>query len=199
LIRDRARGQASPRGEAAVARGRGPIRARHGLGLLLGLLLGLIVALVVACATGQRSAVGTWGGAVPRDERDLALAALPAAAQRTFLPLSQVFYERIASRRFNSRATFDDPSVRQFFPSVAAYSDYYAALVDVLDRAHFRFNQPTRIELLELAATGDGMLTLSLRFVGKNDLPLRWWNTSLLRKDEWRWHDGRWWVVPGKV
>ena len=93
---------------------------------------GLVVGLLAGCATGGSGA--SWGAAVPRDERDLALAGLPTAAQEAFLPLSQVFYERIASRRFNSRATFDDPSVRQFFPSVAAYSDYYASLVDVLDR-----------------------------------------------------------------
>ena len=152
--------------------------------------------LVGCAATGG---AGSWGGEVPRDERDLAFAGLPVEAQRAFLPLTQVFYERIASRRFNSRATFDDPSVRQFFPSVAAYSDYYAALVDVLDRAHVKNNQPSQIELLALNATGDGVLELSLRFVGRNDLPLRWWNASVLRTDEWRWQDGRWWVVPGKV
>jgi hypothetical protein len=43
------------------------------------------------------------------------------------------------------------------------------------------------------------VLELSLRFVGRNDLPLRWWNASVLRTDEWQWRDGRWWVVPGKV
>jgi hypothetical protein len=89
--------------------------------------------------------------------------------------------------------------VRQFFPSVAAYSDYYASLVDVLDRGNIRNNQPTRIELLGLSSTADGVLKLSLRFVGRNDLPLRWWNASVLRTDEWQWRSGRWWVVPGKV
>ncbi len=158
---------------------------------------GLVVGLLAGCATGGSGA--SWGAAVPRDERDLALAGLPTAAQEAFLPLSQVFYERIASRRFNSRATFDDPSVRQFFPSVAAYSDYYASLVDVLDRGNIRNNQPTQIELLGLSSTADGVLKLSLRFVGRNDLPLRWWNASVLRTDEWQWRSGRWWVVPGKV
>lgn len=156
----------------------------------------LAVFVLGACASGG---AGPWGEAVPRDERDLALAGLPAEARQAFFPLSQVFYERLSSRRFNSRATFDDPSVRQFFPSVAAYSDYYASLVDVLDRANIRNNQPRQIELLGLSATTDGVIELSLRFVGRNDLPLRWWNASLLRTDEWQWHDGRWWVVPGKV
>ena len=89
--------------------------------------------------------------------------------------------------------------MRQFFPSVAAYSDYYAALVDVLDTAHVRNNQPTRIELLGLSSTTDGVIQLELEFVGRNDLPLRWWNARLLRTDEWRWENGRWWVVPGKL
>lgn len=176
---------------------RSVVRRLLGPGLRSGVLVGLLVALVSGCATGGTGA--PWGASVPRDERDLALAGLPVAAQESFFPLSQVFYERIASRRFNSRATFDDPSVRQFFPSVAAYSDYYASLVDVLDRGNIRNNQPTRIELLGLSSTADGVLKLSLRFVGRNDLPLRWWNASVLRTDEWQWRSGRWWVVPGKV
>lgn len=163
------------------------------------LLLGAVVGLVLGVGACARPGVADWGAALPRDEKDLALAGLPEAAKRSFLPLSQVFYDRITSRRFNSRATFDDPSVRQFFTTVAAYSDYYASLVDVLDRDHVRNNHPTRVELIELSATGDGILKLSLRFVGKNDLPLRWWTASVLRTDEWRWQDGRWWVVPGKV
>ena len=50
-----------------------------------------------------------------------------------------------------------------------------------------------------LSAIGDGELQLELRFVGRNYLPLRWWNATVLRKDQWRWQDGRWWVVPGKI
>ena len=96
-------------------------------------------------------------------------------------------------------ATFEDPSVRQFFTSIAAYSDYYAALVDALDRANIRFTRPTGVELLRIETDTSGSIQLFLRFVGKNDLPLRWWNASLLRRDDWRWQDGRWWVVPGKV
>lgn len=170
---------------------------RQSCSALVAALLAVVVAAVVSgCAAGNRR---SWGADVPRDERDLAFAGLPDAAQAAFLPLTQVFYERIVSRRFNSRATFDDPSVRQFFPSVAAYSDYYASLVDVLDRGNIRNNQPTQIELVGLSSTADGVLELSLRFVGRNDLPLRWWNATVLRTDEWQWKGGRWWVVPGKV
>jgi len=140
-----------------------------------------------------------WGGSIPEERIQKALASLPPRARAELLPLSQIFYERITSRRFNSRATFEDPSIRQFFPGVAAYSDYYAALVDALDRAHVRHTRPNRVALLDLGSIGEGSLRLELRFVGDNDLPLRFWSAVLERADEWQWRDGRWWVVPGKI
>ncbi|HEB88136.1 MAG TPA: hypothetical protein ENI85_01060 [Deltaproteobacteria bacterium] len=161
----------------------------------LGCLVGL--ALVVACAGARTTA--EWGASLSDRERETALAALPPEARESLMPLSQIFYERITHRRFNSRATFEDPAMRQFFPTVAAYSDYYAALADALDLAHIRYDRPTRIELLGIEPASAGSLRLSLRFVGRNDLPLRWWNAVLERTDEWRWQGGRWWVVPGKV
>jgi hypothetical protein len=159
-------------------------KATIGLGLVIGCL-------------GPPAA--QWGGALPAGQREQALAALPQDAQRTLLPLSEIFYARITSRRFNSRATFEDPSVRQFFPSLSAYSDYYAALADALETAHIEYSRPYRVDLLGLERLEDGSLRLDLRFVGENDLPLRWWRATLQRSDQWQWRDGRWWVVPGKV
>ena len=140
-----------------------------------------------------------WDDPLAEAERNEVLAALPREAADSLLPLSKIFYGKITSRRFNSRATFEDPSVRQFFQTVASYSDYYAALVDALDRANIRFNRPNQIKLLAIEGDPTGSLHLSLRFIGRNDLPLRFWNADLLRTDEWRWQGGRWWVIPGKV
>lgn len=183
-----------------------------GLGSLLGSLLGAVlgsllgsrvlaltaIAFVAACA-GTPGELPDWGSELTDTERAAIAAAVPPEAARELVPLSAVFYERITSRRFNSRATFEDPSVRQFFPTTAAYSDYYAALVDELDRAYIRYNRPTRVDLLGIEVAESGNLLLELRFVGRNDLPLRWWNTSIVRTDEWTWQGGRWYVVPGKV
>jgi len=140
-----------------------------------------------------------WGDALSEEQRAAIFNDLPAEASGSLISLSEIFYERISSRRFNSRASFEDPSMRQFFPSLASYSDYYAALVDEMDRANIRFNRPTEIQLLGIEVNPSGSLQLSLRFIGRNDLPLRWWNATLLRTDEWRWQDDRWWVVPGKI
>ena len=155
---------------------------------------------LVALGTGcLRPAATEWGSAISAEDRARVFSDLPAEAARSLLPLSRIFYDRIISRRFNSRATFEDPSVRQFFPSVASYSDYYAALVDALDRAFIQYNRPTQVDLLGIDAMENGSLRLNLRFVGENDLPLRWWSAILVRADEWQWRDDRWWIVPGKV
>lgn len=173
-------------------------RPRKGRALVALALLGLGCGL--ACARRDAPAdPEAWGAELTKSEREAVLAALPAKAARELVPLSRIFYGRITSRRFNSRATFEDPSVRQFFPTIAAYSDYYAALVDALDRAYIRHNRPTRVELIGIQVAASGNLLLKLRFVGRNDLPLRWWTASLVRTDEWTWQDGRWYVVPGKV
>ena len=50
-------------------------------------------------------------------------------------------------------------------------------------------------ELHECCGPWDAVL-----FTGENGLPLRWWETNLLRDDIWEVDaDGRWWIVPGKV
>jgi hypothetical protein len=162
---------------------------------LLGLaLLGLLSS--TACAGRSRT---VWASSISPEQRVEIFRDLPDEASGSLFSLSEIFYERISSRRFNSRATFEDPSMRQFFPTVAAYSDYYAALVDALDRGNIRFNRPTVIELLGIEVEPNGSFLLSLRLTGRNDLPLRWWNATLLRTDEWLWQDDRWWVVPGKI
>jgi hypothetical protein len=140
-----------------------------------------------------------WDARVEPEQVDAACQGLPAKARSNLMPLTKVFYGRITSRRFNSRATFEDPSVRQFFPTVAAYSDYYAALADALDQADIENNRPLVVELLSITRNESGSLRIEVRFIGENDLPLRWWSASLTRADEWRWQDDRWWVVPGKV
>lgn len=159
----------------------------------------LLALVLVGTGCANSGSTGSWGDDLTDKERAEIAAALPAEAVSQLLPLSEIFYGRITSRRFNSRATFEDPSVRQFFTDVASYSDYYAALVDALDRANIRYNRPTRVELLGVEVSETGNLMLDLRFVGRNDLPLRWWSTYLARKDEWRLQDGRWFLVPGKV
>lgn len=125
--------------------------------------------------------------------------------------LAEVFYQRIANRRFNSIATFHDPALREFFESGEAFADYYADLAQALEGARFEANRPLRIVLLEfesgdpgdpgdLAAASDVIRVLiHVHFEGENARPLRWWSTHLERADQWEFRDGSWVIVPGKV
>jgi len=115
------------------------------------------------------------------------------------LPLSKVFYERTTNRRVNSKATFDDPALREFFHDPAAFADYYANFVEALDRAYFESHKPTAVRLLRIEKVAPKRVKIEVEFRGGNRKPMRLWSTRLTRVDEWEFAAGRWWVIPGKV
>lgn len=122
-----------------------------------------------------------------------------SADYTVLVPLSAIFYERITARRFNSLATFEDPALREFFQSEAAFADYYAAFAEVLDRAHFESLRPTAVRLDRIERTTSNSVAVEVTFRGENGLPLRWWSTSVSRRDRWEFAGGRWWIIPGKI
>ncbi len=114
--------------------------------------------------------------------------------------LASDFYDRLENRRFNSLATFQDPGLRQFFRTRAAYSDYYAELAYELESTRFEASRPTRVEVEDTTRESAARVRMRVRFTGDNGLPLRWWDVDLLREDVWEIDEtGRWWIVPGKV
>ena len=120
-------------------------------------------------------------------------------AQGRLPRLADVFYQRIANRRFNSIATFHDPALREFFASGEAFADYYADLAQALDASRFEANRPLSIVLLEFEANDPDRVVIHVHLSGENARPLRWWNAQLWRADQWEFRDGRWLIVPGKL
>ena len=110
-----------------------------------------------------------------------------------------VFYARVSNRRFNSISTFHDPALREFFQTPEAFADYYADFAQALMLAHFDYNRPIAFEILgfEVAEPESARVEVLLR--GANNQPLRFWGTSLTRTDRWRYVDGHWWIIPGKL
>ena len=110
-----------------------------------------------------------------------------------------VFYARVSNRRFNSISTFHDPALREFFQTPEAFADYYADFAQDLMLAHFDYNRPIAFEILgfEVAEPENARVEVLLR--GANNQPLRFWGTSLTRTDRWRYVDGHWWIIPGKL
>jgi hypothetical protein len=160
------------------------------------LLLGLTVA---ALGLGTLSGCATPDGRVDA-LRESEPVDLPAFARDRLLILAEDFYARLESRRFNSIATFQDPGLHEFFRSRESYQDYYAELAHELENADFEASRPTSVRIQADFRASASRVWLVVEFVGKNGLPLRWWETSILRTDLWEVDpSGRWWIVPGKV
>lgn len=113
--------------------------------------------------------------------------------------LSRVFYVRITDRRFNSLSTFHDPALRELFHTPEAFADYFAALAEGLDTAHFEALRPVEVEISRLDVQSPDVVLVTHVYTGENSLPLRFWSVSLERVDRWERADGRWFIIPGKL
>ena len=156
--------------------------------------------LVLACCI---AAFGLGACATPDSAarlRDSEPAGLPPIDRERLFLLADDFYSRLESRRFNSIATFQDPGLHEFFRSRDTYQDYYAELAHELENGNFEASRPTRVSIEASYRESAMRVWLVVRFVGENGLPLRWWETELVRTDLWEIDaSGRWWIVPGKV
>jgi hypothetical protein len=123
----------------------------------------------------------------------------PTAAVGEVEALARVFYTRVINRRFNSISTFHDPALRELFATPEAFADYYAALSDALDAAHFEALRPSAVDILQLDVLESDAVLVTVRYHGQNSLPLRFWSVDLERTDRLERSDGRWWIIPGKL
>ena len=173
-------------------------------------LAALVTAGLVVLTSGcVRPFPGEWGDSasvVGLDERKAQgfwmtseAEAVEEARFDMLMPLSKVFYERTTNRRVNSKATFDDPALREYFRDPAAFADYYANLVEALDRAYFESHKPISVKLERIERIAPKRVLVEVTFRGRNRKPLRFWSTHVTRTDEWEFSSGRWWVIPGKV
>jgi hypothetical protein len=117
----------------------------------------------------------------------------------SFYERASAFYDRMARRRFNTLATYEDPTLRRYFQDTASFSDYYADLANQLAEAHFAKNRALELTVEEVLVDGPGRARVKVRIVGENALPLRLRRVILDREDRWERVGGEWWVVPGKL
>lgn len=128
---------------------------------------------------------------------DSGVEVLNASPELEFHDRASQFYQRLTGRRFNSLATFRDPSLREFFETPESFSDYFADLAQDLADANFERNQPLATEVEEFSVDGPGRARVRVWIGGDNGLPLRFWSTRLVREDRWERRSGRWWIIPG--
>lgn len=128
---------------------------------------------------------------------DSGVEVLTASPEVEFHLRASQFYERLTGRRFNSLATFRDPTLREFFQTQESFSDYFSDLAQDLADANFERNQPLATSVEEFLVDGPGRARVRVKMGGDNGLPLRFWSTALVREDRWERRDGRWWIIPG--
>ncbi len=184
-------------------------RRTAGSRLLRGLVAGAAALLLLGSVACVRPFPGEWGDdarIVGLDKKQAQGFWLTSEAERveearfdTLVPLSRVFYERTTNRRVNSKATFDDPALREYFHDPAAFADYYANLVEALDTSYFESHKPISVRLDRVERIAPKRVLIEVTFRGRNRKPLRFWSTHVTRVDEWEFSSGRWWIVPGKV
>ena len=177
--------------------------SRTRLWVAVGIATALSLACFAGCRTPFSSALdprpldpverGEYGGPRPQVTGET------GAHSEEVEGLARVFYTRIINRRFNSIATFHDPALRELFSSPEAFADYFAALTDALNVAHFEAVRPTELSVEQLDALESDVVLVTVRYRGENSLPLRWWSVELVQTDRWERNDGRWWIIPGKL
>lgn len=153
----------------------------------------LLLVLASACAS-PAEIPGVGPGRFDRDVLDAG-----ATGERALGRLASDFYGRLANRRFNSIATYQDPALREYFISIESFSDYYADLAQEFSDVHFEANRPTAVEIRSIDWEDETKARVTVRFTGENGLPLRWWSTAFDRVDQWERAENRWWIVPGKL
>jgi hypothetical protein len=116
-----------------------------------------------------------------------------------FLQRAESFYQHLIRRRFNTLETFNDSVLRDHFQTPDAFFDYYAELAQTLDEANFERSRPLEVEVEEFLFENRFRARVQVRFLGKDDRPLRPGNTALVRLDRWERVEGRWWIKPGKL
>jgi len=138
----------------------------------------------------------TPSGHVPAPEGSVAMG--PRAVLE-FHGRADAFYQRLIRRRFNALETFNDPFLRKHFRTTDGFFDYYAALATALDEANFKKSRPTSVTVEEFVFETPSSVRVQVRFLGKDDRPLRPNDVDLVRLDLWERADEGWWVTPGKL
>ena len=142
-------------------------------------------------------AAGCGGPAGPAPAGSVEVVSSGAVVE--FHERASAFYARLAGRRFNTLATYQDTELRQYFRGEPAFADWYADLADELAAYHFEKNRPLTLSVEEFLVDAPGRARVRVQIVGQNSLPLRFWETRIEREDRWERQDAQWWVIPGKL
>ena len=106
------------------------------------------------------------------------------------------FYARLQDVPLDARMTWQDPELREYFPGLAAFNDYYASLANQARSAGLRDTRLQSVEVIEFRIADPGRAFVDVRLVGHHERRLRFWDIQLDRTDTWSVLDGVWYLTP---
>ncbi|MFQ5698301.1 MAG: hypothetical protein ACE5IL_08460 [Myxococcota bacterium] len=109
------------------------------------------------------------------------------------------FYGALEGRSLDSVDTFEDPRLRSFFESNAAFADYLAALASEVRKANFRHANALRVRVRSFRFPDSSTASVQVELQGRHQRGLRFWTLALEREDTWKLVEGSWWISPDKL
>ena len=150
------------------------------------LLAGVCAALVLAC----------FGGGAPASTNPSPVSDEEALQ---FAVRAERFYHALQGVPLAATITFSNQDLHQYFPTQAAFSDYYSSLATVVRQNTLRDGQARSVRIREFHFDGPDQAVVDVVLTGKHERELRFWDIDLDRHDIWRRVDGIWVIVPDKL
>ena len=150
------------------------------------LLAGVCVAVLLACFGG-----GAPASTSPPPVSDEEALQFAVRAER--------FYHSLQGVPLAATITFYNQELHQYFPTPAAFSDYYSGLATIVRQNTLRDGQAGSVRIREFHFDGPDQAIVDVVFTGKHVRELRFWDIDIDRHDIWRRVDGIWVIVPDKL
>lgn len=150
--------------------------------------------LAVACAAAWLACFGGGAGAP-------AAAKPPVSDEEAlqFAQRAQRFYHLLEGVPLAATITFNNRELHQYFPSPAAFSDYYSSIATVARQNTLRDGQARSVRIREFHFDSADQAVVDVVLTGKHERELRFWDIDLDRRDVWHRVDGVWVIVPEKL
>lgn len=116
-----------------------------------------------------------------------------------FAQRAERFYRSLEGVPLAATITFNDPELPQYFPTPAAFADYYSSLATMARQKTLRYGEARRVRIREFHFDGADQAVVDVVLTGKHERELRFWDIDVERRDIWRRIDGVWVIVPEKL
>lgn len=111
----------------------------------------------------------------------------------------ETFYASLENVPMDAVRTFQNPELRDYFASEAAFMDYYSSIANQVRRSNMLNSRPDRVRVNEFRFESPGIARVEVQITGPYQRTLRFWGVELRRTDTWSRRDGVWVLTPDKL